>query len=365
MGARPRTHHRTNDGRVTRHWSHAPRERFPGIRIGRLLVGPPPSHVALGEGWLSLKLSVAVSTLSEPSLTNTLAVLLSHEVYTAKLVEHIWFVRRVLRKVLRRHGPRWLVVGPSWSSPSGRSGWPALACGRCRPGPWSGPTDPTMLLVAYGQSDLDLPILSRRWALGAHSLRSIKGCLSLTRARTHAHTHPHPHPSTLWFRLLSPPSRKHLPSARAGAEVATRTATLGRIDRDRDRDRYRDRNPTADLYAPQPRSVCARPTPSPMIVAVIRVNIRDPAIIRVIIRPILSAQSLHSRMTMAWNGARHSAQRGGPACRHVQIFSTTHCRQKRAWPHGRSSQSGARERHTAHASASLPSSAPAPLAPSQ
>jgi hypothetical protein len=30
-------------------------------------------------------------------------------------------------------------------SPSGRPGWPALACDRCRPGPWSGPTDPTML----------------------------------------------------------------------------------------------------------------------------------------------------------------------------------------------------------------------------
>ncbi len=60
--------------------------------------------------------------------------------------EHIWFVRRVLQNVLRRHGPSWLVVGPTWSSPSGRSGWPALACDRCRPGPWSGPTDPTMLL---------------------------------------------------------------------------------------------------------------------------------------------------------------------------------------------------------------------------
>jgi hypothetical protein len=62
-----------------------------------------------------------------------------------ELLQHIWFVRQVLRNVLRRHCPRWLVVGPSWSSPLGRSGWPALACDRCRPGPWSGPTDPTML----------------------------------------------------------------------------------------------------------------------------------------------------------------------------------------------------------------------------
>jgi hypothetical protein len=65
----------------------------------------------------------------------------------SELVEHICFVRRVLRNVLpgRRHGLRWLVVGPSWSSPSGQSGWPALACDRCRPCPWSSPTDPTML----------------------------------------------------------------------------------------------------------------------------------------------------------------------------------------------------------------------------
>ena len=66
-------------------------------------------------------------------------------VSSPKLVEHIWFVRRVLRNVLRRHCPSWLVVCRSWSSPSGRSGWPALGCDRCRPCPWSGPTDPTML----------------------------------------------------------------------------------------------------------------------------------------------------------------------------------------------------------------------------
>jgi hypothetical protein len=60
-----------------------------------------------------------------------------------------------------------------------------------------------------------------------------------------------------------------------------------------------------------------------------------------------------------WNGARHSAQRGGPSCRHVHTVSTTHRRQQRAWPHGRSSQSGARARHTAHASPP-PSGPPAP-----
>ena len=69
--------------------------------------------------------------------------------------------------------------------------------------------------------------------------------------------------------------------------------------------------------------------------------------------------STHSRKTMVWNGARHSAQRGGPSCRHVHTVSMTHRRQQRAWPHGCSSQSGARARHTAHASSS-PSSAPLP-----
>ena len=37
---------------------------------------------------MSLKLSVAVLTLSEPSLTNTIAVLLSHEVCTAMIRTH-------------------------------------------------------------------------------------------------------------------------------------------------------------------------------------------------------------------------------------------------------------------------------------
>jgi hypothetical protein len=37
---------------------------------------------------MSLKLSIAVLTLSEPSLTNTIAVLLSHEVCTAMIRTH-------------------------------------------------------------------------------------------------------------------------------------------------------------------------------------------------------------------------------------------------------------------------------------
>jgi hypothetical protein len=91
----------------------------------------------------------------------------------SELVEHILFVRRVLRNVLRQHGPRWLVVGPSWSSSSVRPGWPALACDHCRPGPWSGPTDPTMLLLSH--------TVNQR---GRHRLHTAGGSLLLGAAAT-------------------------------------------------------------------------------------------------------------------------------------------------------------------------------------
>jgi hypothetical protein len=74
----------------------------------------------------------------------------------SELLDHIWFVRRVLRNVLRRHCPRWLVVGPSWSSPSesGRSGCPALVCGPVGAARARGAARLTRLcsLVAYDQS---------------------------------------------------------------------------------------------------------------------------------------------------------------------------------------------------------------------
>jgi hypothetical protein len=49
---------------------------------------------------LSLKLSVAVLTPSEPSLTNAIAVLLSHEVYTAMIRTHRCGLDRTLEPKL-------------------------------------------------------------------------------------------------------------------------------------------------------------------------------------------------------------------------------------------------------------------------
>ncbi len=125
------------------------------------------------------------SRLSEPSLTKTIAVLLSHEVCTAMIHAHRCGLDRDSRAKLaalfiqiftvQRHCPRWLDVCPSWSSPSGRYGWPALACDRCQPGPWSGLTDPTMLPCCIWSINCILEPQHAALCVTGQQVRSLRG----------------------------------------------------------------------------------------------------------------------------------------------------------------------------------------------